>query len=334
MENIFKDQIMGVSLLDLYNYFEMKLFIPHLHDRWWLQDRNKPEKLEPYYAKYIGYDNIAHNSVVNFVNIGVRPVFYCAKLTAKYGEKVAIGKWIGTVISTDAVLLDQSIDYRPYHSKNADVKWEDSDLHQWLHSDEFESLIWGEQNPKETERSDNREFYIKTPVGKLHVYAKHEGDAPEDFPGVFVDLLMPGGHSELLSCTEYDSCDKKLQTCVYQLWEDEPTEIVEHTLPTVESILAEYKEARSVMSEDRERSLVADLFDVAELYGFESTFQTKDPNMEHHNGERFSVIDRMEEWSDQNRSGMPLSRLPAWRIRFSETHETAIAYPQEICKNY
>ena len=34
---------------------------------------------------------------------------------------------------------------------------------------------------------NKKEFYIDTPIGKLHVYEK----ADPDYPGIFVDLINP-----------------------------------------------------------------------------------------------------------------------------------------------
>lgn len=35
-----------------------------------------------------------------------------------------------------------------------------------------------------------REFHVKTPMGDLHIYAKHENsDVMADYPGVYVELL-------------------------------------------------------------------------------------------------------------------------------------------------
>ena len=35
-----------------------------------------------------------------------------------------------------------------------------------------------------------REFHVKTPMGDLHIYAKHENsDIMADYPGVYVELL-------------------------------------------------------------------------------------------------------------------------------------------------
>ena len=75
-----------------------------------------------------------------------------------------------------------------------------------------------------------REFYIDTPLGKLKVWAKHDTDNPEDFPGVYVDLVQDGRDPELLACVEYDSVTECLQTCVYQPELDEPTALVVHEI--------------------------------------------------------------------------------------------------------
>ena len=75
-----------------------------------------------------------------------------------------------------------------------------------------------------------REFYISTPLGRLRVWAKHTSDDPDDFPGVFIDLIRDGQDDEMLACVEYDSIEKGLQTCVYQPGMDEPASVVEHDL--------------------------------------------------------------------------------------------------------
>lgn len=74
-----------------------------------------------------------------------------------------------------------------------------------------------------------REFYVYTPLGKLRVWAKHTSDDPDDFPGVFIDLVCDRG-DEMLACVEYDSIEKGLQTCVYQPNRDDPVSIVKHDL--------------------------------------------------------------------------------------------------------
>lgn len=74
-----------------------------------------------------------------------------------------------------------------------------------------------------------REFYVYTPLGKLRVWAKHTSDDPDDFPGVYVDLVsQDGDFGELLACVEYDSIEKGLQTCVYQPYQDAPASVVKH----------------------------------------------------------------------------------------------------------
>lgn len=79
-----------------------------------------------------------------------------------------------------------------------------------------------------------REFFVNTPAGRLRACAKADYgkrlpavDEPEDFPGIFIDLIRDGEDDILLSCTEWESCDKRLQTCVYgELNADEPTDVV------------------------------------------------------------------------------------------------------------
>lgn len=72
---------------------------------------------------------------------------------------------------------------------------------------------------------DKREFYIDTPLGKLKVYAKSAVDHPEEYPGVYVDLIRDGHPDELLARVEYDSYMGSLVTFVYDALKcgDEPT---------------------------------------------------------------------------------------------------------------
>ena len=76
-----------------------------------------------------------------------------------------------------------------------------------------------------------RDFIVQTPEGKLRVWAKTAVDDPEDFPGVYIDLLEEeedSGYSagELICAVEYESVDKNLQICSYtDLSSDEPTSI-------------------------------------------------------------------------------------------------------------
>ena len=81
-----------------------------------------------------------------------------------------------------------------------------------------------------------RQFVVDTPMGKLRACAKADfgkkpgdmmsQDCTDDFPGIYVDLVREGRDDELLACVEYESCDKKLQTCVYgDLLSDAPTHV-------------------------------------------------------------------------------------------------------------
>lgn len=78
----------------------------------------------------------------------------------------------------------------------------------------------------------DRSFIVHTPLGKLRVYAKHDVDCAEDFPGVFVDLIKNDAdeYGEMLCCVEYDPIGKNLQTVVYQPYVDEPVELVVHEI--------------------------------------------------------------------------------------------------------
>lgn len=81
-------------------------------------------------------------------------------------------------------------------------------------------------------------FYIDTPIGQLKVYAKSDTDHPDDYPGVYIDIVSPDnpGNSEMLCCVEYESIGNHLQTCVYQPYKDEPVAIIEQiALPCLRS---------------------------------------------------------------------------------------------------
>lgn len=68
-----------------------------------------------------------------------------------------------------------------------------------------------------------REFYVDTPIGKLHVWARHpEKDDADDYPGVLICFVPPDGDENLVACVEYESVDKLIQTCVYDLHDEIP----------------------------------------------------------------------------------------------------------------
>jgi len=92
----------------------------------------------------------------------------------------------------------------------------------------FPEYVSGILSDKTRENAPKREFYVDTPVGKLHVYAKHNVDSPEDFPGVFIDICREGEPDDMLVCTEWESCDKRLESCVYEAGKDEPVFVFHH----------------------------------------------------------------------------------------------------------
>lgn len=82
----------------------------------------------------------------------------------------------------------------------------------------------------------DRSFEVDTPLGKLKVYAKQEDDIPENFPGVYIDLIpVESNDTILLACVEYESTKQVIQTCVYgDGLTDEPTDVVEYQNLTAE----------------------------------------------------------------------------------------------------
>ena len=71
--------------------------------------------------------------------------------------------------------------------------------------------------------------HLKTPMGDLHIYAKHENsDVMADYPGVYVELLREGCEPELLACTEYDSGTRDMLTTVYDIGRDDPVVVHHH----------------------------------------------------------------------------------------------------------
>lgn len=78
-----------------------------------------------------------------------------------------------------------------------------------------------------------RAFYVDTPLGKLRIASKHEVDHPEDFPGVWIELVHDESeYGDLLVCVEYESTKGELQCVVYQSAdEDEPSHVIPYELP-------------------------------------------------------------------------------------------------------
>lgn len=89
--------------------------------------------------------------------------------------------------------------------------------------------IYPTNKAKPSSGKGTREFYIDTPLGKIKVYAKHQKDTPNEYPGVFVDFIDNEGELITLACTEYDSLHGTIQTCVYGDGNDDsPTNVVQH----------------------------------------------------------------------------------------------------------
>lgn len=95
--------------------------------------------------------------------------------------------------------------------------------------------------------ADKREFFVDTPFGRLRATAKSDYcnrnpdgiDDPENFPGIFIDLILPGqsddDYGELLCVVEYESVSECLQSIIYQPMRDDPVSITVHELDEEES---------------------------------------------------------------------------------------------------
>lgn len=133
--------------------------------------------------------------------------YYITGITNNINQKTSF--WISKTGNTDAYYCFSPTDY-----ENVDKHIEEN----------FDAYIkYYEEMHK---KAFNRDFNIDTPLGQLRVYAKHQTDSPNDFPGVYIDIKET---NDMLACVEYESVDKQLQTCVYQPGNDEPVAIIKHT---------------------------------------------------------------------------------------------------------
>ena len=56
-----------------------------------------------------------------------------------------------------------------------------------------------------------REFIVKTPLGNMRIQAKHSGDYPDDYPGVYIDLMLDNGEYVPVSVNYRDSFRKFIE---------------------------------------------------------------------------------------------------------------------------
>lgn len=78
----------------------------------------------------------------------------------------------------------------------------------------------------------NKDFYVETPRGRLHVYAKTEEVCPgaTDYPGVWIDWISPDtGEAMPLVCTEYCPIAKGIYSRLYDGC-DESAESLRHEM--------------------------------------------------------------------------------------------------------
>ena len=80
---------------------------------------------------------------------------------------------------------------------------------------------------KRLKDAGGRDFTVKTPKGDLRVWAKMAVDDPEDYPGVYIDIVNPQGDGvdDLLCCVEYDTVADGIYARVYADG-DEPSDSI------------------------------------------------------------------------------------------------------------
>lgn len=66
---------------------------------------------------------------------------------------------------------------------------------------------------------NKRQFSIETPIGTINVWAKHDTDCPENYPGVYIDVDLcdkAGEHTHnILFCAEYSASENMIRASVY-----------------------------------------------------------------------------------------------------------------------
>lgn len=88
--------------------------------------------------------------------------------------------------------------------------------------------------------------------------------------------------------------------------------------------------SREHLTIDEERAFVNDCYDLYEHIGFAETFETPYTDKEKYKGMKFTVLDRVKEFSEEIKEGNDLECLPMWKIQF-ENGDITEAYPEEIC---
>lgn len=88
--------------------------------------------------------------------------------------------------------------------------------------------------------------------------------------------------------------------------------------------------SREHLTEEEERAFVNDCYDTYEHIGFTETFDTPYTDKEKYKGMKFTVLDRVKEFSEETKKGNDLEVLPMWKIQF-DNGDIIEAYPEEIC---
>lgn len=132
-----KDDV-RIKLLSKEEYETVKNNIPLCDDYWWLRSRKSSS------AYYVNRDGYIDDYTLYYTNFGVRPAFRIRNLESEIRAKVQVGRLSCTVIDKNLVLSDSVVCHYCWDSHRG-TAWEESDLHNYLQSDEFSMLVFGEK---------------------------------------------------------------------------------------------------------------------------------------------------------------------------------------------
>lgn len=108
---------------------------------------------------------------------------------------------------------------------------------------------------------------------------------------------------------------------------------MKNEVKTWKDMKIKYPEDRDKMSLEKEREFVEDCFKLYEQEGFSSAFSevfwSPYDDQKQYIGEKFTVLGRVKEYSEETKEGNDLECLPMWKIQF-ENGDIIDAYPEEI----
>lgn len=126
----------------------------------------------------------------------------------------------GAYVSKEAILRQMF----QWAQQSPDFRVDMNSLNDWVNGC---PRISKEEAQRQLYMTGGRDFIVKTPKGDLRVWAKMAVDDPEDYPGVYIDIVNPQGDGvdDLLCCVEYDTVADGIYARVYADG-DEPSDSI------------------------------------------------------------------------------------------------------------